>query len=126
MSFSDRCDHVSEYYHTIRPFPENSAYNGDLVVGEATADMGGIRVTLSMASKQQGFDYDKYFRQYATLWQTSEKEEDEVAQLENDEHPLNYLRINVGLQQFDEFYTTYGVKEGDGMYLSEDKRIAVW
>ena len=30
------------------------------------------------------------------------------------------------LQQFDEFYETYGIKEGDGMYLAPEKRIRVW
>ena len=29
----------------------------------------------------------------------------------------------MGLQQFDEFYETYGVAEGDGMYLDPDRRI---
>ena len=41
-------------------------------------------------------------------------------------HPLSFYRVNVGVQQFDEFYDTYGVQEGDGMYLAPDKRIKVW
>jgi len=43
-----------------------------------------------------------------------------------DSHPLNYLRTNVNVQMFDEFYETYGVQEGDGMYLPEDQRIQFW
>ena len=43
-----------------------------------------------------------------------------------DEHPLPFYRVNVGVQQFDEFYETYDVKEGDGMYLEPDKRVKVW
>lgn len=38
-------------------------------------------------------------------------------------HPLHYLRINATLAQFDDFY---GIKEGDGMYLSPEDRVAVW
>ena len=30
------------------------------------------------------------------------------------------------MQQFDEFYETYDIKEGDGMYIAPEKRIAVW
>ena len=30
------------------------------------------------------------------------------------------------LQQFDEFLETYDIKEGDGMYLAPEDRIAVW
>ena len=28
--------------------------------------------------------------------------------------------------QFDEFYETYGIQPGDGMYLAPEDRIAVW
>ncbi len=38
--------------------------------------------------------------------------------LAQDSHPLSYLRVNVTVQQFDEFYETYGIKEGDNMYLA--------
>ncbi|MBR1738207.1 MAG: M13 family peptidase, partial [Firmicutes bacterium] len=126
VQFADRCTKVSEYYSTIKPFSGRSAYNGPQVSAEATADMGGIRVTLSVASKKKDFDYDKYFRQYAMFWRDASSEDNELIAFGTDEHPLNYLRINVGLQQFDEFYETYGIKEGDGMYLAEDKRISVW
>ncbi|MBQ6442506.1 MAG: hypothetical protein IJJ13_07960 [Lachnospiraceae bacterium] len=36
------------------------------------------------------------------------------------------MRTNVTLQQFDEFYETYGVVEGDTMYLAKEDRISVW
>ena len=39
---------------------------------------------------------------------------------------LNYLRTNVAVQQFDEFYETYDVKPGDTMYLAPPQRVAVW
>ena len=29
-------------------------------------------------------------------------------------------------KQFQEFYDTYGIKEGDGMYLAPEDRVAVW
>ena len=50
LQFSDRATKVSEYYSTIRPFPNGSDYEGTQVSGEATADMGGLKVTLSIAS----------------------------------------------------------------------------
>ena len=43
-----------------------------------------------------------------------------------DIHPLNYLRINTVLQQFDEFLDFYGIKEGDGMYLAPEDRVNIW
>ena len=42
------------------------------------------------------------------------------------EHPLAYLRVNVSVQQFDAFFRTYGIGEGDGMYVPPAERIALW
>ena len=42
------------------------------------------------------------------------------------EHPLYYLRINATCQQFDEFFETYDIKEGDLMYLAPEDRISIW
>ena len=126
MKFSDLCDKVAEYYTTIHPLSGGPACNGSLLTGEATADMGGLRVTLDLAAADEDFDYDAYFRQYALIWALSIPEDRAQAQYQSDVHPPAYLRVNVGLQQFAEFQETYGITENDGMYLAEDRRIAVW
>ena len=41
-------------------------------------------------------------------------------------HPDFRERTINALQQFDEFYETYGIEEGDGMYMAPEDRIAVW
>lgn len=50
----------------------------------------------------------------------------ELYSLTQDAHPLNYSRTNVPVQQFEEFYETYDVKEGDNMYLAPENRLVVW
>ena len=44
----------------------------------------------------------------------------------NDTHPMNYLRTNCTLQQYDEFLDFYGITEGDNMYLAPEDRVAIW
>ena len=49
----------------------------------------------------------------------------------NDNHDwLKDVKLRPGhsdeLPQYDEFIETYGIKEGDGMYVATDDRIAVW
>ena len=44
----------------------------------------------------------------------------------SDPHLIMYLRANVTVQQFDEFYETHGIQKGDGMHLREEDRIKVW
>ena len=34
--------------------------------------------------------------------------------------------VNAVLQQFSQFHETYGIKEGDGMWLAPEDRILVW
>ena len=43
-----------------------------------------------------------------------------------DVHPMNYLRVNATLQQYDEFLNFYGITEGDNMYLAPEDRVAIW
>ena len=50
----------------------------------------------------------------------------ELTALLQDSHPLDYSRTNVPVQQFQEFYDTYDVKEGDAMYLAPEDRVVIW
>jgi putative endopeptidase len=124
-AFDDRATRVTLFFGGIKPFPGSGSYLGNGVTGEATADMGGMKACLYAASKKENFDYDKFFRHFASLWVVQRSTKKENAYM-SDVHPLNYLRINVTLSQFDKFYETYGVREGDGMYVAPDKRISVW
>ena len=126
QKFNDRCDTVAQYYSLIHPYPGSGMYMGDNVTTEATADMGGLAVVLRIASHTKDFDYDRFFTQFATIYRANYTRDTEKNLLETDVHPLQYLRINVGLQQFDEFMETYHIKKKDGMYLSPAERILVW
>ena len=74
----------------------------------------------------EGFDYDRFFRAFAAIYATQTQEKFEIETLSDDNHPLNFHRVNITLQQFDEFYETYDIKPGDGMYLDPERRINVW
>ena len=99
---------------------------GSNIQTEAIADMAGIKAVLKIAGKTDDFDYDEFFRSYATLWRRLNTREAENTRLTQDPHPLSYLRTNVTLQQFDEFYKTYDIGEDDNMYLTPEDRISVW
>lgn len=124
-AFYGKVGNVIDYFNAIWPTPESSCI-GEALQGEAIADMGGVAVTLDISETIEDFDYDKYFRSLANFWKEQRTYESELNKLLTDEHPLNHLRVNVTLQQFDKFYETYGIKEGDGMYLAPEDRISVW
>ena len=125
-AFEERVSRLADYFDNIVAFDDGTPTIGKLVEAEATADMGGIKCMLMMAEKIDGFDYDSFFRAYARLWQRLESLQQAESSALSDPHPRCYQRVNVTLQQFDEFLDTYGIKEGDGMYLAPQDRIAVW
>ncbi len=121
---------------TVQPLVENAIRHGvrarevgqiDITVrrGEACADLAGMKVILRIAAGKEGFDYDAFFRAYADNYLTVMAPEVALQNMA-DIHPLNYLRVNVVLQHFDEFLNLYGIQEGDGMYLAPEDRVNIW
>ncbi len=124
-AFDERAKKVIAYYDAIEPL-KGYKCKGNLVQGEATADMGGMKCVLRIARGKENFDYKKFFESYAHVWAVSNTESFEIQRIQTNVHPVAYLRVNVPVQQMDEFYETYDVKEGDGMYLAPEDRIAIW
>ena len=124
--FRKRAAKLVAYYDNVVAFDDGTKYSGQMVQTEAIADIAGMKVMLILAKKVPNFDYDKFFRAHEKMWArvyTIEAAENAVL---TDTHPLHYLRGNVTVQQFDEFLETYGIKEGDGMYVAPEDRISVW
>ncbi len=113
------------YYDQFEPV-EGIHYSGKRVQGEAIADMGGMKCALRVAAKIKDFDYKKFFATYAKIWAVTFIRTVEIDRAKTDSHPLGFLRVNVPVQQFDEFCKAYDVKEGDGMYIAPQDRICVW
>lgn len=124
-AFRKRADRVIKYFDTITVW-EGQKANGTNFHTETIADMAGIKAVLRIAENLDDFDYDKFFRAYAKTMRRLNTREIEYQRLTQDVHAPQYLRTNVTLQQFDEFYDTYGIEEGDNMYLAPEDRVTVW
>ena len=122
--FKKRNAKLAAYYDSIHPW-EGQDLEGGGKTGEACADMAGMKVCLKIAGEKENFDYDKFYRAYANLWMMKANLLTAQALVE-DVHPMNYLRINCTLQQFDEFLDQYGITEGDNMYLAPEDRVNIW
>lgn len=125
-AFRNRANKLIEYYDKVVAFDDGTKYSGQMVQTEAIADMAGIKCMLMLAKRVPNFDYDKFFRTNARLWARVNTLQVSEAMVLTDTHPIEYLRANVTLQQYDEFIETYDIKEGDGMYIAPENRIAVW
>lgn len=123
--FEARKGKVIKYFDQIVSFNGTNA-NGTGVQGEAIADITSMDCMLRLAKQKKNFDYEKFFKHYAVLWKECYTPEYGYYCLTQDSHPLTYLRTNVVVQQFEEFYQTFGVKPGDNMYLAPENRLTVW
>lgn len=122
--FAARTKKVEEYYSAIEVLP-GKYVDGLLTIGETVADLGGMSCALEIAKTIEDFDYNEFFSSYAEIWFTISTPEVTERRL-TDVHAPHHLRTNVDVQQFEEFYQTYDVQPGDGMYLAPEKRLSVW
>lgn len=124
-AFAAKSQKAIDFYDGVTLFEGTNA-NGRLILGEATADMSGMKIMLRMAKNIENFDYDLFFRTFANIYATVINKEAAAILVALDAHPIGYLRVNVTVQQFDEFLDCYGITEGDGMYLPQAERILIW
>ncbi len=94
--------------------------------GEDIADLTGIQCCVEILNSMENADYRQFFIDYATLYREKYTEEIMTNRIERDTHSLSKYRVNVPLQQIEEFYRTFDIKEGDGMYVPKNERISVW
>jgi putative endopeptidase len=104
---------------------------GQLVLGEAIADLGGLELAYEAAQRILGDDFnesakDSFFRGYAVT-EASSAHDEQVRQFAlTDPHPHAAFRVNAMLEHVDAFHETYDVKEGDALYRPDDKRARIW
>ena len=126
-AFNQKSQKVVDNWNKIY-YKDNVPTWASKMLGEIVADMGGITVMLRLAQKKENFDYDKFFKAYSSSNGAvfSSQFIDEMFYGRQDEHPMNYLRVNNVLNQFPKFHETYGIKEGDKMYTAEADRLPIW
>ncbi len=100
-AFEERTAKLIDFYDGITVFGDVNVI-GSNVKGEAVADIAGMKVMLSLAEKEEDFDYQEFFESYARIWKLILTYEYSYSLVLGNPHPLNYLRVNTVVQQFDE------------------------
>ncbi|EHI97388.1 Endothelin-converting enzyme 1 [Clostridium sp. DL-VIII] len=123
--FISRSKKIVDYYSNIE-INDGKHVNGFLTVGENISDLGGIACVLDIAKKTENPDLKALFENYATIWREVSTKELKEYLLNNDSHAPKKVRVNVVLSQFEDFYKTYNIKEGDEMYVKPEERVGIW
>ncbi|HEX8441196.1 M13 family metallopeptidase [Archangium sp.] len=135
-AFQQRTGMLTEQYAAFSPLPGMNV-NGKLTLGENIGDLSGLTVAfkaykLSLGSQQQapvieGFTGDqRFFLGWAQVWRTLHRDDALRQILLTDSHSPGEYRVNGVVRNMPEFYSAFGVKEGDGAFLPPEKRVKIW
>jgi putative endopeptidase len=112
--------------------------NGQLGVGENMADVGGISFAYQALSQyleehpQENVEIDglspaqRCFIGWAQFWTMKATDTYLKTIVVNDGHAPDFYRAVAALQHVDAWYETFGIKEGDAMWLPPEKRVHAW
>ena len=110
--------------------------NGELTQGENIADLAGLimgyeafKKTSQFKNKEvvAGLNPDqRFFLGYALAWMINMRPEAVANQVRSDEHSPAKFRVIGPLSDIPEFYTAFGVKQGDAMWRPDSLRVKIW
>lgn len=124
-AFQQKCQEVAQWYDAQEVYP-GIRCSGALTVSENVADLGSVRCLLEAVKAQNDPDYDTLFRAIANTWASTTSRQMRQYLAQTDVHAPDKLRCNRVLQTLPEFYDTYGIVPGDGMWTQPETRVSIW
>jgi predicted metalloendopeptidase len=133
--FDRRGAALASQYDKFEPFP-GLHVNGRFTLGENIGDLSGL--TISYAAYQaslaggeapviDGMTGDqRFFIGFAQVWRCKYRDDDLKNRLLVDPHSPAEFRANGTPRNVDGFYSAFGVKEGDKMYVPPAERVKIW
>jgi putative endopeptidase len=110
--------------------------NGELTQGENIADLGGVIMGWEAFKKTKQYKDNeiiaglnpsqRYFLGYALAWMVNMRPEAVANQVKSNEHAPAKWRVIGPLSDMKEFFTTFGVKQGDKMWRPDSLIVKIW
>jgi predicted metalloendopeptidase len=133
--YKAQTDKLVKEYGAFEPLP-GFKINGELTLGENIADIAGIEIAYKayIASLKgsappviEGMTADqRFYLGYAQSWLCKTRDDAIIAQLKADPHSPEKFRANGAVVHMPSFYSAFGVKPGDKMYLAPENRVTLW
>ena len=124
-AFQALCQEVVEYYDGRECAPGITC-DGTQTLSENIADIGALACITQIVSQQESPDFETLYRTAAKTWRTVVTRNTLELSKHTDIHAPDALRGQLPLQTCDEFYETFGITEGDGMWIPPEQRISIW
>ncbi|MFZ6689190.1 M13 family metallopeptidase [Undibacterium sp. SXout11W] len=134
-NFAKLTDALVAQYNAYSPLPGYNV-NGKLTLGENIADNSGLSIAykayqISLGGKPapviDGYTGDqRLFMGWAQVWRGKARDAEAIRLISIDPHSPAEVRGNAPLTNVPGFYSAFGVKEGDKMYVAPEKRTTIW
>jgi putative endopeptidase len=140
-AFTERTDCLAEEYSGFEAAPAHDdvpaqKLNGQLTLGENTADNGGLRIAYmalldtlaaqgkSIDDKVDGYtEAQRYFLGFAQVWCQNQTEQSARQSALTDPHSPGRWRVNGTVQNFDAFGKAFGCTKGQPMVPVKSCRV---
>ena len=134
--FTDLGTALADQYSALEPLP-GIHVDGKFTLGENIGDLGGINAAydgLQLYLKENGnpglidgyTPEQRLFISWATIWRSKIRDEALKNQVKTDPHSPGMYRAYVPLLNLESFQNAFNIKEGDGMYVTPEKRVKIW
>ena len=133
--YQKRAKVLVDQFNEFEPLP-GLHVNGELTLGENIADLTGLVIArqaylLSLKGKEapviDGMSADqRFYMGWAQSWKAKERDESLRQQVLTNVHSPEMYRANGPVRNIPEFYATFGIKEGDKMFVAPDRRVKIW
>ncbi len=110
--------------------------NGKLTLGENIADLGGLNISYeafqnSLNGKTpkpiDGFTAtQRFYMGYAQVWRQNIRPKELARRLKTDVHSPGEARVNIPPFNITAFIEAFSVKDGEKLFIPEDKRAYIW
>jgi putative endopeptidase len=133
--FKQRVNKLIAQYSSFEALP-GLKVNGENTIGENIGDLGGLNMAyhayqLSLHGKPapviDGLTGDqRFFLSWAQVWRAKYRDGALREQVMSDPHSPAIFRVNGPLPNIDAWYTAFGVKPGDKLYIKPEERVSIW
>ncbi|MDQ2659828.1 MAG: M13 family metallopeptidase, partial [Verrucomicrobiota bacterium] len=134
-AFEARAAVLGAQYSSYEPLP-GAKVNGALTMGENIADLGGLTIALDAyrtslkgqpAPALDGLTGDqRVFLGWAQAWRGKLRDDAIRKQVVSDPHSPRQYRVNGPTRNIDDWYTSFGVKAGDKLFVDPKDRVRIW
>ena len=135
-NFAAKTKALVAQYSAFVAVPPDYHVNGELTLGENIADNSGLAIAWKAYQRSlhgkaapviDGMSGDeRFYYGFAQAWRSKVRPDALLAQIKSDPHSPDEFRVTGAVRNQPGFYSTFGVKPGDGMYLAPQDRVTLW